>query len=338
MKLLVLIFIFSIQVFVQTNDDAEIYLIAYQFDDDSEKLEARAQAYLAELERTFKGAGIQLEFQELVDEPAGSDVIALLRFEDENAIWILPLIDNMKPLSAALQSAVWMDISADIQFATTILEYAIQGCKANLDLEALSFYRGNCLLLSGDVDRAIDEYENLPLLSSTQQIIGTNLIWALLQVGQSDRAFETLDLAYLELEGRAPDQVLAEFFVFRAQMDALVFDYDQAVKNIDRAVVLDPENPERYVQRGQIIMLLYEWDRVEANYTTAIELDPDYAPAYYYRGILYYSVLQRELALSDFEYFLKISPDGELAEQARHFVDSIMSQLDALNQLLPTMR
>ena len=83
-------------------------------------------------------------------------------------------------------------------------------------------------------------------------------------------------------------------------------------------------------------LLLYEWDEVLDDYNRAMELDPTYPDAYFYRGVLYYSVLQagltwREEALADFEQYLALAPEGDLAEEARDYADTIRIELTAIN-------
>jgi regulator of sirC expression with transglutaminase-like and TPR domain len=82
-------------------------------------------------------------------------------------------------------------------------------------------------------------------------------------------------------------------------------------------------------------LLLYEWDRALADYNRALEIDPDYADAYYYRGVLYASVPEgieaRQSALDDFARYLELAPKSDHAEDATRYIEEIQAQLDALN-------
>jgi tetratricopeptide (TPR) repeat protein len=95
---------------------------------------------------------------------------------------------------------------------------------------------------------------------------------------------------------------------------------DDAIRAIDSAIALAPDDPALYVERGQRIILLYEWDRALADYDRALELDSDYADAYFYRGVLYASVPEagdaRAQAVIDFEQYLALAPDGAHADEA----------------------
>ena len=102
---------------------------------------------------------------------------------------------------------------------------------------------------------------------------------------------------------------------------------------MNSAIELIDYNPwlaEAHKQRGDIIMLIYEWNRALEDYNKAIELNPEYAEAYYQRGILHYTMVEREKAIADFEVYLEILPEGEFANSARDYIKSIQIELDAL--------
>ncbi|MCC6896506.1 MAG: tetratricopeptide repeat protein [Anaerolineae bacterium] len=128
----------------------------------------------------------------------------------------------------------------------------------------------------------------------------------------------------------------SELFSDRAQLYNLAFRYDDAIADLTAAIELSPTNPELYTLRGQTHLLLYEWDAVLADYNKALELDPTYADAYYYRGVLYYSILQtgQEMytaALTDFQRYLELAPEGIHAAEATRYATDIQTQINALN-------
>lgn len=130
-----------------------------------------------------------------------------------------------------------------------------------------------------------------------------------------------------------PIQVV--FYLIRSHLNAELFRYDEAIADMDAAIVLAPDNARLYVERGQRILLLYEWDRALGDYERALELDPDYADAYYYRGVLYASVPEgfeaRQAALDDFARYLEILPEGGHADDATRYIAEIQAQLDAVS-------
>lgn len=121
--------------------------------------------------------------------------------------------------------------------------------------------------------------------------------------------------------------------VAQAEQHALDNDFDAATTVINLALSVQPENPALYVERGRIRTLLYEWDAVLDDYNAAIDLDPDYADAYFYRGLLYYTMLvDRELALPDFQRVIDLAPGTPNAEEAAQYLEQIQSELEALER------
>lgn len=193
----------------------------------------------------------------------------------------------------------------------------------------IAFLIGNCFLADGNFETAYD-YLEAHLYDLNGAFVGFNFAWVALQTGRDEAAFDVLDEAIIQAKTWDAYPALVELLTFRARLHALNFNYDAAITDMASAIALDSENPKLYVLRGQMVLLLYEWDRVETNYNTALEIDPNYAPAYYYRGILYYTVLERENALADFEQYLDLAPAGEHATDAARYAGSIRAELDAL--------
>lgn len=95
--------------------------------------------------------------------------------------------------------------------------------------------------------------------------------------------------------------------------------------------------PDNYMLRGQMHLALYQWDQAIGDLDMAISRKPDYAPFYFQRGIIYYSILQtgietRPAALADFEQYLTLDPTGPYAEQAQDHIDTIQEAIGLLQQ------
>jgi tetratricopeptide (TPR) repeat protein len=101
--------------------------------------------------------------------------------------------------------------------------------------------------------------------------------------------------------------------------------------DIDAALVRDPNNPSLYVERGRAFTRIYEWDRALADFDRAVMLAPDRADAYYYRGLLYASApggREAQLrALEDFRRCLGLAPQGEHAAQAAEYIRQLEAAL-----------
>lgn len=212
-------------------------------------------------------------------------------------------------------------VSADL---ASVIRYAAGRCEGVM----LPFYQGVCALQRGDLATAETTFSALN--SPAARI---NLAWIYLQTGRPEQSFSELD----RLIAMEPENYT--FYTIRAQLHALNFDFDAAIRDMDTAIALadrlgtDAIRLARlYVQRGQIRLLLYEWDRVLADYDQAIMIAPEDPVAYYYRGVLYYTTLvDRERALPDFERYLSLAPDGEHAVQAATYLADIKTELEALN-------
>lgn len=214
--------------------------------------------------------------------------------------------------------------------------YAAEGETITRTTTAISFYKGNCSLMHGDLKSAASLFENASndspdtLLFFDLQI---NLAWTYLQLGEAEKSFDLMDQLVEQSKNRiSTNQFLIKVLQYRAQLYALAFDYDSAIADMNTAIELDPTNPKWYVLRGQMVLLTYEWDQVLADYNHALELDPDYADAYFYRGVLFYTQGPRENALEDFEHYLELAPDGQHADQASDYAESIRVELAALNE------
>lgn len=201
---------------------------------------------------------------------------------------------------------------------------------------AASFYLGNCQLMGGQYASAEEHFRQSLIMSDVVPIrmqinISANLAWTYLQLQQPDEAFTIMDRLIEDLSEFPSNKPLAEALSRRAQLHALVFQYDEAVADMNLAVQLDASNPALYVMRGQMVLLTYEWDAVLADYDKAIALDRNYADAYFYRGVLYYTQGPREKAFEDFSQYLRLAPDGSYAVEARQYAESIRSELESLS-------
>ena len=77
--------------------------------------------------------------------------------------------------------------------------------------------------------------------------------------------------------------------------------YDQAIKDFNRAIELKPDYVEAYINRGNAYNEEGEYEQAIKDYSKAIELEPDAADAYYNLGVAYYKKGQYERAKEDFQ-------------------------------------
>ena len=290
-------------------------------------------------------------------EGADPSLDAVIRLDD-GGTRLRPRVAVLRSLSPTLYSwpehlppGIALPDSPDeaAEMASTLLLYAAGRCDAAGAgfgrLADAAFYRGNCALLAGDYKAAIAFYGDVLVDKDERprRDTMTNLAWAAVQSGDGETALATMDqlVAYDWPFPRQSAEALAD----RAQIEALLFDYDAAIADMDAALRVYGETPahsfsrsflaELYTLRGQMVLLTYEWDAVLADYHRAIEADPAYAPAYFQRGVLYYTEGPREQALPDFERYLELAPEGFYADEAADYIESIAVELEALGTPQP---
>jgi tetratricopeptide (TPR) repeat protein len=108
------------------------------------------------------------------------------------------------------------------------------------------------------------------------------------------------------------------------------FDSDQPVKAIeayDKALELDPSDPNVLTDQGVMFRRLGWFDRALENFKKAHELDPSHRQSLYNLGIVYrYDLQDFEKAREAWAKFLALSPSGPGSDQVR-------AELEVLNTL-----
>jgi tetratricopeptide (TPR) repeat protein len=88
-------------------------------------------------------------------------------------------------------------------------------------------------------------------------------------------------------------------------------EYEQAIADFDRAIVLDPDYAKPYNNQGVAYRNLGDYERALTDYDRAIALDPDYGSAYRNRGEIYLFADDYQdctLARADLERYLELVP------------------------------
>ncbi len=93
--------------------------------------------------------------------------------------------------------------------------------------------------------------------------------------------------------------------------------YDQAIKDFDKPIQLDPEGVKFCHNRGLTYGHLGEYERAINDFDKAIQIDPQCANAYYNRGNTYTALGQYERAIKDFDKAIQINPKYALAHKIR---------------------
>jgi tetratricopeptide (TPR) repeat protein len=83
--------------------------------------------------------------------------------------------------------------------------------------------------------------------------------------------------------------------------------YEDAMKNLNKAIKLDENNSRAYILRGRAHFEMQRYEEASQDIENALKIDPNNAYAYYYRGIL--RAKENEPgAVLDFDEALKLDP------------------------------
>ena len=87
-------------------------------------------------------------------------------------------------------------------------------------------------------------------------------------------------------------------------------DYQQAIKDFDRAIELDPQLAEAYWGRGRTYHGLGDYQQAIKDFDRAIELDPKLAEAYWDRGKTYNDLGKHQQAIDDWKRAAQLGNEG----------------------------
>lgn len=103
--------------------------------------------------------------------------------------------------------------------------------------------------------------------------------------------------------------------------------FDQARTRVDKAIELNPRNPQAFHLRAQIRLHHGEIEQARQDYERAIELDPEYLNAHYNLALLYDIYLQ-EIALAIEHYSIYLSLLGKPDEILQDWINHLRNSLD----------
>lgn len=90
-------------------------------------------------------------------------------------------------------------------------------------------------------------------------------------------------------------------------------EYDKAISDYSRAVVLKPDNASAYFNRGCCFSIMNEDDKAINDYSKAIDLEPDYAHAYHNRGCSYGKNGNWDKAIDDYSKSIELKQEDAVA-------------------------
>jgi len=98
----------------------------------------------------------------------------------------------------------------------------------------------------------------------------------------------------------------AKVYFYRAEAKMKKEAYSEAIKDIDQAIELDPENANYYRERGYCNYLLSLDHQALKDFNKAIELNPEDAENYLYRSDVYYELKNYDASIEDLNKAISI--------------------------------
>lgn len=135
--------------------------------------------------------------------------------------------------------------------------------------------------------------------------------------GEKVRRYSRMDFSANSSEDlkRQQDKIeeirnLAKAYTVLGKLYIAQNDYQKAFKNLDTALLIDKNHEEAYGMRGAVYLSTGEYEKAITEFTAAADIADE--PYFYLsRGIAYLLIKNDKSAQSDFDYFLKIYPDGK---------------------------
>jgi len=181
-------------------------------------------------------------------------------------------------------SAFQEDDSEILERSVALLEQYNQ----NTSNSSLSLYQGFLLLVSGQHNEAIQQFDYILDVYSES---------------------ESIDIF--------PSQLLEKTYMLRGIAYRNRGDLSSAISDYNEAIALRSTNPIAYGNRGLLLYSIGDWEGAIADFDSALELDPLNVNSYNNRGIIRYSYGDIEGAISDFNEAIKLNPGFLLSYRGR---------------------
>jgi tetratricopeptide (TPR) repeat protein len=142
------------------------------------------------------------------------------------------------------------------------------------------------------------------------------------KIGQFDRALEDYDKAIV-LNSSYPEAYNNRGITFKK-----IGMFNKAIENFDKAIALNPAYYKAYNNRASAFGKIGQPDKALEDYERAIALNPSFYEAYLNRGILYGQVRLLDKAIESFNQSIAINPEYAEAYYNRGFAYSLIGQDD----------
>ncbi|HEX8147988.1 MAG TPA: tetratricopeptide repeat protein [Pyrinomonadaceae bacterium] len=199
---------------------------------------------------------------------------------------------------------------------------------ANVPPEALAeFEKGRAALIDNKkVDEALTHLEKAvqlyPRFYEAQLLLGT----AYMDAGKWEQSAAALGRAR-DLNPKSGAALFALGEVYRHQKK-----YDEAERVLNQGLAIDDKSAAGHYTLGRVYWDRGDYAKAGPKVGRALQLKPDFAEAHLLAGNILLRARQGENALTEFQEYLRLAPDGEFAGQARQMVEKIRKALGEKNK------
>ncbi len=128
--------------------------------------------------------------------------------------------------------------------------------------------------------------------------------------GECNEKLGNLKLAIQDITSAIKLNENADLFHKRALMYAQTLEYENALKDINDAIIIEPNEVNLYLSKGVCYEKMGLNTDALLNYNKCIEINPNISNVYYNRSIIYYQMDLVKLAFDDLQFAIKLDPDN----------------------------
>ncbi|HWS90018.1 MAG TPA: tetratricopeptide repeat protein [Pyrinomonadaceae bacterium] len=199
---------------------------------------------------------------------------------------------------------------------------------ANVPAEAYDeLEKGRAALLNGKkVDEALPHLEKAvsiyPRFFEAQLLLGT----VYMDAGRWEQSAAALGRAR-EINPKSAAALFALGEVYRRQKK-----YEEAERVLNEGLAVDEKSAAGHYTLGRVYWDRGDYLKAGPRVGRALQLKPDFAEAHLLAGNILLRARQGENALTEFQEYLRLAPEGEFAAQARQMVEKIKKALSEKNK------